>query len=51
MSQIFISSASEDMDYAKRLADAFAGQGWSVWWDKQIPRKPAYLFHLGRKPV
>jgi hypothetical protein len=37
VSQIFISYANEDTDFAKRLAGAFEGQGWSVWWDKQIP--------------
>ncbi len=37
MGQIFISYASEDAGLARRLADAFAVHGWSVWWDKQIP--------------
>ena len=37
MSQIFISYANEDTDFARRLADAFEIRGWSVWWDKQIP--------------
>lgn len=37
MSQIFISYANEDTGFARRLAGAFEGQGWSVWWDKQIP--------------
>ena len=37
MSQIFISYANEDTDFARRLAGAFEGQGWTVWWDKQIP--------------
>ena len=37
MSEIFISYANEDMDFARRLAGAFEGEGWSVWWDKQIP--------------
>lgn len=37
MSDIFISYASEDTDFARRLAGAFEGEGWSVWWDKQIP--------------
>lgn len=37
MSQVFISYASEDTDFARRLAGAFEGQGWSIWWDKQIP--------------
>lgn len=37
MGQIFISYASEDTEFARRLAGAFEDQGWSVWWDKQIP--------------
>jgi hypothetical protein len=35
--QIFISYASEDTEFARRLADAFEDHGWTVWWDKQIP--------------
>lgn len=37
MSDIFISYAREDKDKAKLLAEAFSQQGWSVWWDRQIP--------------
>jgi hypothetical protein len=37
MSQIFISYASEDRAFAARLAGVFESEGWSVWWDKQIP--------------
>ena len=37
MSQIFISYANEDKEFARRLAKAFEHEGWSVWWDKQIP--------------
>jgi hypothetical protein len=37
MGQIFISYSSADGEFAGRLAGAFAEQGWSVWWDKQIP--------------
>ncbi|MDJ0738770.1 MAG: toll/interleukin-1 receptor domain-containing protein [Gammaproteobacteria bacterium] len=37
MSQIFISYANEDTAFARRLAAAFEHEGWSVWWDKQIP--------------
>ena len=37
MGQIFISYSSEDTEFARRLAGAFEDQGWSVWWDKQIP--------------
>jgi hypothetical protein len=37
MAQIFISYSSSDADFAHRLADAFGEEGWSVWWDRQIP--------------
>ncbi len=37
MSDIFISYASSDIDKAKILADVLARQGWSVWWDREIP--------------
>ena len=37
MSRIFISYASEDKEFARPLAAAFEGLGWSVWWDKHIP--------------
>ncbi|MCB1722213.1 MAG: toll/interleukin-1 receptor domain-containing protein [Chromatiaceae bacterium] len=37
MGQIFISYANEDTESARRLAGAFEGLGWTVWWDKQIP--------------
>ncbi len=37
MADIFISYASEDRAAAVRLADALAGQGWSVCWDRTIP--------------
>lgn len=37
MSDIFISYASTDRNKAERLANAFIQQGWSVWWDRQIP--------------
>lgn len=37
MSDIFISYARTDRVKAKLLADALARQGWSVWWDRNIP--------------
>jgi hypothetical protein len=37
MSDIFISYARADKDRAELLAKAFSRQGWSVWWDREIP--------------
>ncbi len=37
MADIFISYAREDRTSAERLAKALEEQGWSVWWDPQIP--------------
>jgi TIR domain len=37
MNDIFISYASADRNKAELLAKAFTQQGWSVWWDRQIP--------------
>lgn len=36
MADIFISYKREDQTHAKRLADAFEEQGWTVWWDPQL---------------
>jgi len=33
---IFISYASEDREKARRLARIFEGEGWRVWWDRDI---------------
>jgi hypothetical protein len=37
MSEIFISYASPDKDRAELIAREFARQGWSIWWDREIP--------------
>lgn len=37
MADIFISYAKADRDVAQRLAGALEAQGWSVWWDLDIP--------------
>jgi hypothetical protein len=37
MSDIFISYAREDRGRIENLAEVLAAQGWSVWWDRDIP--------------
>lgn len=37
MGQIFISYASEDKAFARKLAQALERHNWTVWWDIQIP--------------
>jgi hypothetical protein len=37
MSDIFISYASEDRPRAAAIAKALEAEGWSVWWDRNIP--------------
>jgi len=37
MSDVFISYAREDRARAKAFAELFQQQGWSVWWDRNIP--------------
>src|SRR5690242_204195 len=36
MARIFLSYAREDVDSAKRLAEAVARAGHDVWWDRHI---------------
>lgn len=42
MSDIFISYDSEDRAIVKRLAHTLESQGWSVWWDRNIPYGQLY---------
>lgn len=37
MADIFISYSSEDKTNVKVIAELFEQQGWTVWWDRQIP--------------
>src|SRR5436305_164877 len=37
MGDIFVSYASEDREYAKRIAATLEHRGCSVWWDRAIP--------------
>jgi hypothetical protein len=42
MNDIFISYAHTDRERAQNLAKALKEQGWSVWWDRQIPPGKAF---------
>ncbi len=42
MSDIFLSYAREDRSHARRLGQALEAQGWSVWWDPEIPPGRAF---------
>jgi TIR domain-containing protein len=42
MSDIFLSYASSDREAAGALAHRLEREGWSVWWDRQIPPGKAY---------
>ena len=37
MADIFISYARVDRERAQALASALDGEGWTVWWDRDIP--------------
>jgi TIR domain len=34
---LFLSYARPDRDWVNGLAEAIAGDGWRVWWDREIP--------------
>jgi hypothetical protein len=42
MSEIFISYSSSDRARIQTLVKALEGQGWSVWWDRDIPPGNTY---------
>ena len=37
MADIFISYSSKDRSAIKRISEFFESQGWTTWWDRQIP--------------
>jgi len=42
VSQVFISYASEDRPWVESFARTLERQGWTVWWDRQIPTGQTY---------
>src|SRR5688500_13064442 len=42
MSDIFVSYKREDRDRVEQLARALEGQGFSVWWDPELPIGQSY---------
>lgn len=43
MADVFLSYASEDRPFARRLAGTLIEMGWSVWWDRKIPPGLTYV--------
>lgn len=39
---IFLSYNREDQAIARRFAEAFEGEGFTVWWDTTLPAGEAY---------
>jgi adenylate cyclase len=42
MADIFVSYASEDRDRIKPLIELLEGEGWSVWWDRELVAGPSF---------
>jgi hypothetical protein len=49
MADIFISYGREDQKTARMLAQALAGQRWSVWWDQGIPPGKTWADVVGKQ--
>ena len=49
MSDIFISYNNKDKDKAKLFATILAQQGWSVFWDKNIPPGKTFDEYIGEQ--
>ncbi|MDP1550077.1 MAG: toll/interleukin-1 receptor domain-containing protein [Nitrosomonas sp.] len=48
MSDIFLSYAREDLVYARQLTKALEAQGWSVFWDQEIPPGKSWHDFIGK---
>jgi hypothetical protein len=48
MADIFLSYAREDEARIEPLVAAFVAQGWSVFWDRQIPAGQSWRSHIGQ---
>jgi hypothetical protein len=46
-SDIFISYSRDDLAKAKQLATALEQEGWSVWWDQEIPPGKTWADYIG----
>ena len=49
MSDIFLSYANEDREYARQLAESLAARRWSVWWDRKLPPGETWAEFIQRK--
>ena len=48
MADIFLSYARDDQPRAEQLAHAFEAQGWSVFWDRNIPSGQTWRTFVGK---
>jgi hypothetical protein len=46
VADVFISYASEDRDRIRLLAERLEGEGYSVWWDQDIPPGSDYMSYI-----
>jgi hypothetical protein len=48
MADIFVSYSKEDRDWVKQLVGVIEAQGWSVFWDRDIPIGMTWRSHVGQ---
>ncbi len=49
MSDIFVSYARQDADRIRPLIEELEAQGWSVFWDREVPVGTSWEEYIGRK--